>query len=432
VSKQKTVVLLRWVLIVAFSYLLILDPSTQPARGRLAVLIALALASNLAIGHMPAAWAATRVFDFAVVLFDSMWVTLGLAWAPHASGDLFLLYFLVIFVAAMGESLRTIVGSAALVSVVYGYMLSFQHGADARLTATALLRVPFLFVVALFYGYFVTEIRGRRHDAATAELRAKATTELLAAVSHDLRGPLGNAENLLELILENHADGPSEERKLLLQTQVNVRRVSTLVTNLLDAACIEAGQVHFQWAPMQLNDVVQDVFALEAGAAHLTGVTLTTELDATPPVLIADYVQVGRILGNLVNNAIKYTPRGGRVSIRTSSAATMVRVEVRDSGRGMSQEQCARLFAPYHRVHLGGYTEGKGLGLYIVKRLTEALGGAIAVSSQPNVGSTFTITLPRLAHAPDGARQRAMTCPPAAATAAPPAVAFGVPNNVPV
>src|SRR5436190_3964791 len=106
---------------------------------------------------MPDAWAESRLFDFGVVLFDSTWVTFGLVWAPHVSGDLFLLYFLVIFVAAMGESLGTIVGSAALVSIVYGYTLSHQQGAHMQLTAGGLLRVPFLFVVALFYGYFVTE-----------------------------------------------------------------------------------------------------------------------------------------------------------------------------------------------------------------------------------------------------------------------------------
>lgn len=430
--KKKTVVLLRWVLIIAFSYLLILDATTHTARAPLTILIALALASNLAIGRMPDTWVATRAFDFAIVLFDSTWVTLGLAWAPRASGDLFLLYFLVIFVAAMGESLRTIVGSAVLVSVVYAYMLSLQHGADFALTAGALLRVPFLFVVALFYGYFVTEIRGRRHDAMEAHLRAQATTELLAAVSHDLRGPLGNAENLLALILDNHTAGHADERKLLLQTQVNVRRVGALVTNLLDAACIEARQVHLQWAPMQVNDVVEDVFGLEAGAAQLNGVTLTKDLDANLPALTADYVQVGRILDNLVNNAIKYTPRGGSVSIRTSGDGATVSVAVRDSGRGMSQEQCTRLFAPYHRVHLGGYTEGKGLGLYIVKRLTEALGGTVAVSSQPDIGSTFTITLPRVPHEPGGATKRAAARPNATVATVQPVLTFGVPDKLTV
>jgi signal transduction histidine kinase len=324
-------------------------------------------------------------------------------WAPHVSGDLFLLYFLVIFVASMGESLGMIVGSAALVSLVYGYTLFYQPGGDFRLT-TALLRVPFLFVVALFYGYFVIEIRGRRNQAAEAHLREQAETELLAAVSHDLRGPLGNAENLLVLSLEAQAEGLPAERDLLLRAQVNVRRVSALVTNLLDAARIEAGQVYSQWAPVQVNDAVEDIFNLEAGAAQLRGVTLTKELDPHLPAIVADYVQVGRILVNLVSNAIKYTDRGGAVSIRTSANEAGVMVTIQDSGLGMSPEQCEALFAPYRRVHLGGYTQGKGLGLYIVKYLTDALGGHVQVSSQLGVGSSFTVMLPHVARGADLAR----------------------------
>lgn len=394
-SKKQTVVLLRWVLIIAFSYLLLLDTATTSVQAHLVLLIVVALASNLVIGRMPERWAAHHLFDFGIVLFDAAWVTLGLTWAPKVSGDLFLLYFLVMFVAAMGESLPMIVGSAVMVSVVYGTTLSLQPGGDFRLTATALLRVPFLFVVALFYGYFVTEIRGRRNETAEAQLREHAKSELLAAVSHDLRGPLGNAENLLALVLDGDAQDFATNRMLLLRAQVNVRRVSSLVTNLLQAHCIEAGRLHLQWAPVQLNDVVDDVFNMEAGAALLKDVTLSKELSAELPAVTADFMQVGRMVTNLVNNAIKYTGTGGTVMIRTASDENNVYLAVQDSGPGMSAEQRAALFAPFRRVHLGGYTPGMGLGLYIVKRLAEAQGGTVSVSSAEGVGSTFTVSLPR-------------------------------------
>jgi len=322
-------------------------------------------------------------------------VTLGLTWAPHVSGDLFLLYFLVMFVAAMGESLPMIVGSAFVVSVVYGATLSFQPGQDFRLTTSALLRVPFLFVVALFYGYFVTEIRGRRHEAAEARLRELAKSELLAAVSHDLRGPLGNAESLLALVLDGDGHDGSADRTMLLRAQVNVRRVTSLVTNLLQAACIERGQVALQWAPVQLNDVVDDVYAPEAGAALLKRVMLRKDADPALPPITADFIQVGRIATNLVNNAIKYTGAGGSVTVSTAFDVDHVYLRVADTGPGMSPEQCEALFAPYRRVHLGGYTPGMGLGLYIVKRLTEAQGGSVRVSSEPGRGSTFVVSFPR-------------------------------------
>src|SRR5215470_3524372 len=222
-AKKSTVVLLRWVLIIASSYLFVLNGSASLIQGRLGPLIVIALMSNLLVVRFPDQWIEGRVFDFGIVLFDAAWVTLGLLWAPAVSGDLFLLYFLVIFVAAMGESLPMIVGSAILVSSVYAASLSWRPGMDFRLTSSALLKVPFLFVVALFYGYFVTEIRGRRKEAVEARLQEQAKTDLLSAVSHDLRGPLGNAENLLALALEPEREGTRMERDLVLRAHVNIR-----------------------------------------------------------------------------------------------------------------------------------------------------------------------------------------------------------------
>jgi signal transduction histidine kinase len=399
-SKKSTVVLLRWVLIIAFSYLMLLDASKSQLQARLALLIAAALSSNLLVIRIPERWAESRVFDFSVVLFDAAWVTLGLSWAPTVSDNLFLLYFLVIFVAAMGESLLMTVGSAVLVSVVYAAPLPLERGADLQVMMAALLRVPFLFAVALFYGYFVTQLRSRRNEAGEARLREQAKSELLAAVSHDLRGPLSNAEVLLALVLHEQNDDVAAERDLLLRVQTNVRRVGSLVANLLQASCIEAGQVCFQCAPLQINDVVDDVFNLESGAAILKHITLSRETDPETPQITADHIQVGRILTNLVNNAIKYT-KSGEVMIRTEHDERSVRVIVRDSGPGMNAEQCEALFAPYRRVHLHDYTPGTGLGLYIAKRLTEAQGGSISVSSQVGIGSSFVVSFPR--RPPNGA-----------------------------
>jgi signal transduction histidine kinase len=394
-SKKSTVVVLRWVLIIAFSYLLIVDPAAKLVPSWVALLIAGAFGSNLLVARLPDRIVDGRAFDFAIVLFDALWVTLGLTWAPNVSGDLFLLYFLVIFVAAVGESLPMIVGSAVVVAVAYGAMLPLRAGGHLDLTTTGLLRVPFLFVVALFYGYFVTQIRGKRTEANDARLRERAKTDLLAAVSHDLRGPLGNAENLLMLLLET-PPGQMLDRSLLVRAQVNVRRLSSLVGNLLQTATIEAGKVHFQMTPVQLNDVVDDVTTLSSGAAQLKEVSLLQEADAQLPEVTADHLQVGRVLTNLVDNAIKYTPAGGSVIVRTRCDEQWIRVEVQDTGPGLTAEQCATLFAPYNRARLVTYAHGTGLGLYIVKRLTEAQGGTVSVHSQVGVGSVFTIAFPRL------------------------------------
>ena len=138
---ESTVVLLRWALIIAFSYLLLLDPSASHVQTPVVLLIVVALSSNLLVARMPDRWTEGRLFDFGIVLFDAGWVTLGLIWAPSISGNLFLLYFLVIFVAAMGESLPTIVGSAGLIGLVYGLMMTFQPSSKFQLTTAVLMRL---------------------------------------------------------------------------------------------------------------------------------------------------------------------------------------------------------------------------------------------------------------------------------------------------
>jgi signal transduction histidine kinase len=393
-NKKGTIILLRWVLIIAFSYLLLLDVSGAHVQAHVVLLIAVALSSNLLVARIPEAWAERPLFDFGIVLFDAAWVTLGLVWAPRVSADLFLLYFLVMFVAAMGESLPTIVGSAAVIGLVYGVTLTWHPGGGFRLTTPALLRVPFLFVVSLFYGYFVAEIRSRRSELSEARLREQAKSDLLAAVSHDLRGPLGNAEGLLDRVLEGDTSDAADSRMLLLGAQINIRRVSSLVANLLQAASIEAGRLNLQTRPIQLNDIVDDIFNLEAGAALLRNITLRKQIGADTPLITADPIQMGRIAANLVDNAIKYTAPGGTVVMRTTHDAQSVTLSVEDSGPGMSPEQCQALFAPYRRVHLDGYKSGTGLGLYIVKRLAEAQKGEVKVLSTPGVGSTFVVSFP--------------------------------------
>jgi len=401
-SKRSTVVLLRWVLIVAFSYLLLLEDSTIRINSRPILLIAAALTSNLIVGRIPKTWVERRLFDFCIVLFDAAWVTVGLIWVPDASSELFLLYFLVIFVAAMGESLLTIVACAAAIGLVYGIFPSLAPNGAMRLSASTLLRVPFLFVVALFYGYFVTEIRKRRKEVEQARLREEAKSELLRALSHDIQGPLRNAKELLALALEHKSDAAGT-RMLTLQGLTNIRRVTSLVSNLLQAVSIEAGRLEFERLPLQLNDVAEDTLALEAGAALLNGVTLIKELRAELPRVYGDPMQMGRVVTNLVDHAIKYTEPTGRVVVRTGTDGTRVWLSVEDSGVGISAEEFAALLAPEHNVHLNGCTQGTGLGLYIAKRLAEAQGGTLEVRSLPGQGSTFIISFPN-DHQPAEAR----------------------------
>jgi signal transduction histidine kinase len=394
VDKRHTVVLLRWVLIIASSYLLLFGPDGAEVDLARAGFIVFVLASNVVLNHLPDRWLRSRAFDLALVVFDTGWLTASLALSPHASDDFFMLYFLVLFVVALGESLPMIVASASVITLVYGYGLQHALGPHAMTSAT-FLRMLFLFVVAMFYGYFVTALRTKRREASEARALERAKTELLASISHDLRVPLSNAENYAMLMIEGHCGGISEKVHAMIgRLQANLRRVATLVANCLDATRIEAGQLHLQRTPVGLNDIVEDALQLEASQAVTKKIALRTELATDLPIIMGDMMQIGRVVSNLVGNAIKYTPAGGTVTVRTYRADDGVGLDVTDTGPGIDPAEQDAVFEKFERLRAGKHLPGTGLGLFIVKTLVAAHGGRVGLRSRVGEGSTFTVTLP--------------------------------------
>jgi signal transduction histidine kinase len=393
-DKRNTIILLRWVLIIASSYLLLFGPAgpnVDPAR---ALFVALVLSSNLVLNHLPDHWFELRAFDMGLVLFDTIWVTISLSWSPRSSDDFFMLYFLVLFVAALGESLPTIVASASVITLVYGWGLNHADNARAMSSET-LLRMLFLFVVALFYGYFVTALRGRRREAAEARALEGAKTELLASISHDLRVPLSNAENYAMLLLTGDYGAIGDRpREFIARLQANLRRLSAIVTNCLDATRIEEGRLHLQPNPLQLNDVVNDAVQLESNQAAAKRVALRTDLTSDLPLIVADMMHLSRVVVNLVGNAIKYTPSGGIVTIETRSGDGGVYLDVSDTGPGIALDEQRVIFEKYERLPGGRRLPGTGLGLFIVKSIVAAHHGTVTVKSRSGHGATFTVWLP--------------------------------------
>ncbi|MBI4515736.1 MAG: HAMP domain-containing histidine kinase [Deltaproteobacteria bacterium] len=393
-DKRYTVVLLRWVLIIASAYLLLFGPSGPDVDLGRALFVALVLGSNVVLNHLPQRWWESRAFDMALVLFDTSWVTVSLAWSPQLSDDFFMLYFLVLFVAALGESLPMIVGTAGVITALYGWGLSHATGVNA-LTSEAFLRMLFLFVVALFYGYFVTALRGRRREAAEARALEQAKTELLASISHDLRGPLSNAENYALLLLEGDCGALSDkQRDFTARLHANLRRVTSLVTNCLDASRIEAGRLRLQRTPLQFNEVVSDTLQVEGTQAAAKGISIERDIDPTLPPITGDMMHLGRVVANLLGNAVKYTPKGGHVRVRTRIADHGVCLDITDSGPGIEPGEQGTIFDKFERLQSGRHSPGTGLGLFIVKNIVSAHGGSVHVHSVLGGGATFTVWLP--------------------------------------
>ena len=242
-QKIQTVLLLRWVLIVATSYLVLFSrPLSQLPLGA-ALFIAAYFGSNIVAGALLPRISDQPACEVALVLFDVIMVSVGLALTPTASSQFFVVYFVVVFLSALSERLGLVVGAALLVSATHLYTTSQFIGWGQLLADGYALRVPFLFVVALFFGYLVAEARQRERDAEEARKR-QLRAEFSSALMHDLKNSLGVVESLAIMLLDGEA-GPlnPEQVDFTRRIHASARHLITFALNLIDAARIEAGEL---------------------------------------------------------------------------------------------------------------------------------------------------------------------------------------------
>jgi signal transduction histidine kinase len=222
-------------------------------------------------------------------------------------------------------------------------------------------------------------------------------TAFVAQVAHELGTPLTAIIVALDLVLEGDASPLARgQRELLDLARRHATRLADLTEELLDLARLGAVRAGLNRRALDLVSLTEDVGQLLRPQLEAKGQRLTLERDQTLPVVSGDPARITQILTNLLSNAHKYTPPGGHITVRVRGEASGVRVEVEDTGIGLSTEEQARLFTPFFRAqhHTVQAARGTGLGLAITRALVERHGGAITVRSVPSQGSTFSFTLP--------------------------------------
>jgi len=240
-------------------------------------------------------------------------------------------------------------------------------------------------------------------------------TEFVANVSHELRTPLTAIQGYLETLLGGALDEPEHARRFLEIAFRQTERLGRLLNDLTDLSNIELGKVSLRLAPTPLAAVVDSVLAIIAAKAREGGVTLAA---AVPPGLsvAADHDRLAQILINLVDNAVKYTPTGGAVTVRARPVGDHVEIAVSDTGVGIPRADLPRITERFYRVDRARSRElgGTGLGLAIVKHLVLAHGGDLAIDSEEGQGTTVRVTLPVSGDAPADPPRRtaAATRPP--------------------
>jgi two-component system phosphate regulon sensor histidine kinase PhoR len=229
--------------------------------------------------------------------------------------------------------------------------------------------------------------------------------DFVANASHELRTPLTSIRGFVEALEDGARHEPGTAERFLGKIRTHADRMAALVEDLLELSRLESGARAPEPGETRPAEVAADVVASFAQHAARKPLALHHQERGAPSVL-TDRERLRRILENLVDNAVKYTPAGGHVVVTTRSGADgSAEVEVRDDGPGIEAEHRERVFERFYRVDKARSRElgGTGLGLAIVKHLAESIGAQVTLASEPGHGSTFTVLLPPRPGVPPGA-----------------------------
>ncbi len=224
--------------------------------------------------------------------------------------------------------------------------------------------------------------------------------EAVSNVSHDLRTPLAALQGYLETLQMKEATlSPTEQREYLATATRHAQRLGKLVTELFDLARLESGTLELHLEEFSLAELVQDVAQQFELAAQKKGVNLAIDLDHERPFVRGDIGLIERAMENLIDNALRHTPPGGRVTVALMPGAERAAVRVSDTGSGISPEELPHIFDRYYRAPRetaanAGDGAGLGLGLAITRRIVELHGGTIEARGGAGEGATFTFSLP--------------------------------------
>jgi signal transduction histidine kinase len=403
-DRKRDLIQIQWFVVIACCYLLVVQDD-QVAQDALSLLLLSGpLASMLIFLRLPENVFDRRSFPQVMAALDTILICTAIIVNRESPWDLVLIFFFGVLIAAIGENFLQIIGGCLLVAILSIVLIPVSTGKEFSLDTNTLLRIPLLLGSSLVYGYLADQVK--REKRRTAEMEQNRRQQLLTKdqffsnVSHELRTPLTAVYQFVTIVLDGLAGELTAEQKEYLGIALrNVKQLQAMVGDLLEAARAESGKLAIHPRAVSLNLSVEEALGTFSANARQKGIDLNQELPGDLPLLYVDPRRLKQIFTNLIDNALKFTPKDGRVSVRAGVFAEdrdFVRVSVVDTGCGIGPGDAERIFNRLYQVEnsLDSNRNGLGLGLHITKELVVRHGGRIWAEGKPGEGTTFHVILP--------------------------------------
>lgn len=326
-----------------------------------------------------------------ILTFFNVWFSAQLMFASQH--DLLLAIVLLVFAGGMAMALGYFLSSTITDRI---YLLK---GAAERLAEGDLeTRVPVsgrdeVAALAATFNQMAAQLEAA--DKKQRELE-RMRADLIAWVGHDLQTPLASMRAIIEALKDGIVEEPETVQRYFQTAQHDIRSLSALIDDLFQMAQLDAGGIPLDRAESSLSDLVSDTLESFSELALRQNIKLEGDVDSNVDPVYMDTQRIGRVLNNLIGNALRHTPAGGRVQVHVRRMASGVEVAVSDSGEGIRAEDLPHIFESFYRGEKSRSraTGGAGLGLAISRGIVHAHEGEIKVQSEAGRGSQFTFTLP--------------------------------------
>jgi signal transduction histidine kinase len=395
-ENRKALIALQWFVAIGTSYLILSSQAWSLGAPLPLLLIFLCIISAPALQRLPLKFFSGKNIESKLLVFDSILILAAIGLTQSAPWDLLALFFFCVFIAATGENLFHIVAGCTLLSVIFLIFIGSQQIELSAINSDLLLRVPFMLGISVLYGHLTNEVKRDKRRIEQLKQTEEFKRQVVCALAHDVKAPLsvilGHAELLAGAF--GGQPNPADQTQSLKCIRDNIDRIVNLVIGFLNVSELVTPKAEASKTAVEINPILRDVIRQQTVALRKKDLDVRLELADDLRPCHGDQNQLERVLWNLIDNAIKYTPAGGAIGLTSRMIAGKISLSISDSGVGIPKRELPNLFREFKRLEGSANTEGTGLGLFIVKTILDDHNGAITVESDEGAGTTFKVELP--------------------------------------